>query len=129
MTQEKGFNYISVNTENDEEIVIQAGITEELLEEQEPATREGTGEERLVDHAAESVEAPLDEEVHEASSDTRSRDEDRSSADTAPLVDNYHETTKEDLDIIGPLPKTRLAILAGGLLFVIGFFAYFFLMR
>lgn len=39
--------------------------------------------------------------------------------------EKYHETTQEDLEAIGPLPKARIIIIVAGVLLIIGFFLYY----
>ncbi|MCL1798770.1 MAG: hypothetical protein FWG23_03410 [Eggerthellaceae bacterium] len=51
------------------------------------------------------------------------------SAEEPPAADAYRETTLDDLEELGPVPKVRVAVIVCAVLFIAGFLLYYGLMR
>lgn len=112
MADEKKYSIISVSSddEDDGEVVIQAGIPQESVESTEPEEEATGGQARLERPQQTQGEANL-EDVPDAGGDI------------------YEETTMEDLDTVGPLPKTRIVILVCAILLIAVFLFYYNFMR
>ena len=97
---------IAESPDDEDEIVIQAGIPQ-------PAP----------DNAGPEEEA--------AAVQARPEQQRQKQAEAAPKAaphadkDAYQETTREDLDATGPLPKARLAIIVCAILLIVGFLLYY----
>lgn len=102
MARDKDFSLISVNEDDDQEIVIQAGVIKEKT-----AVQKESSSETLPDPAEASA-------VEEAEEETDSPVAVQDTSD-AP----YQGTTLEDLKSEGPAPKIRLAVLGVAFLVII----------
>ena len=103
MTDEEKYSIISVNTDEEDEIVIQAGFV------QEPP-------DNVVSEEVFSVE---ETELDQAHTETFVSDEKGA----------YQATTLEDLQTAGPSPKTRIVVLVCAALLVVGFVVYYLFIR
>ncbi|MGI6104588.1 MAG: hypothetical protein ACOYD7_00145 [Raoultibacter sp.] len=109
MKNDDGFSIISVSADDDE-IVIQAGITEKPPLEEEPN----------------DVVAQAPAAASEAESSVQTE-----LVEHAPVrkKEVYQGVTKEDLEVTGPFQKMRVVILVCGLLLLVGFIVYFMFLR
>lgn len=113
MARDKDFSLISVNADDDQEIVIQAGAIKEESEEQEEASSEG-----LDNFSQESSPGILSED--------QTAEEDRGASEQASAVIDqidddapYRGMTLEDLKNDGPAPKARLMVIVAALLIIV----------
>lgn len=110
MVQDDEFSIISVSSDDEEEIVFQAGVQADTSEELSSDTTEEYEEETIDDGEA-----------------TQAGDvQQETSVPSASQEDDYQETTLEDLKATGPFPKTQMIILIAAFLFIVGItIAYF----
>lgn len=118
MARDEGFSIISVNSEDSDEIVIRAGVSQSspsaaVVEEEDGNSLEdfevdeGISHEQLISDSGEAKVAEAQTKSNEG----------------------YQPTTREDLDETGPFQKTRLIIVGFGLLLIVGFVVYFSFLR
>ena len=120
---EEGYSIITVNADDNDEVVIQAGITQ--------ASREAQGEVQAETFANQgtSVEINGDFSAEKPALETHQKTVDSLDKPSGKPHETYAETTLDDLKEIGPLPKTRIAVIAAAILFIVGFLLYNLVMR
>lgn len=105
MDRDETYSHISVSGGDDEEVVIQTGVRRDIVDQPERSDEDDL--EAAVDASVVSdddVEIAVEEPAASVRSEPR-----------------YQETTKEDLDSVGPMSKMQKAVIAGLVLFAIGF--------
>lgn len=101
MADEEKYSLISVNSDEEEEIVIQAGLI------QEPVNI-GASEEAFSQEEAQTSK-PVKKALR--------------------TENVYQGTTLEDLKATGPLPKTRVIVIASAMVLIVGFIIYYIFIR
>lgn len=116
MADTTGFSHITVSTDDDDDVVIQAGIADSAFEE-------------LTD--AESGEGPADAGISDG--EEAVAESETSTADELPVAekprrsatdDGYRETTLDDIEG-SPMPTTQKAVIVVALLGIIAFVAWY----
>lgn len=123
MDRDQTYSLISVNADDDEEIVIQTGVS------RQPAPREPEPSlERA--QAAASEEEGVAGAVGE-SAPVAGAAEDPAKAARKPRSSRprYRETTQEDLDSVEPMSKMQKTVIACVLLLMVGFGVYYLFLR
>lgn len=116
VADEKAFSHITVSTDDDDDVVIQAGARAVSR----PAAPEPAPEPACAPDAEEPAsDGAADEAAPGNPSASRSDEGARSSEDA------FHEQRLEDLSG-APMPKAQKAVLATALLLIVGFAAYYF---
>ncbi|MCL2889603.1 MAG: hypothetical protein FWE65_04165 [Eggerthellaceae bacterium] len=106
MPEDKKYSFITVNSDTEEEIVIQAGRVFTASEEDDPQ---------------EEAAAPASPPKTQEASQPPKGSEDKAKASE----DAYRATTIEDLQASGPFPKTRIAVIACAILIVVAVVIYY----
>ena len=122
MTDATGFTHITVSTDDDDDVVIQAGIADDPAEA--PAVPEPAG-------PAEGAEAEVPAAVAEVAVAESAAAEAAEAPAPAPaprLDDGYRETTLEDIQS-APMSSTQKVVIVVALLGIIAFAAWDFLAR
>ena len=101
---------IAESPDDEDEVVIQAGIPQ--------AAPDNAGSEK---EAAAAQASPGGRHRRQGGAAPKAAPKAAPPADK----DAYQETTREDLDATGPLPKARLAIIVCALLLIVGFLLYY----
>ena len=113
MANSKEFSHITVTADDDDDVVIQAGVVEE------PAAEEPVEEAPLEEPAAEEADDAVAEAVEEAAVEKEGAGE---TADAA----SYHETTLDDLEAT-KMSTTQKVIIVVAVLGIVAFAAWYLL--
>ena len=116
MANSKEFSHITVTADDDDDVVIQAGVVEEPAAE-EPV-EEAPLEEPVDEPAAEEADDAVAEAVEEAAVEKEGAGE---TADAA----SYHETTLDDLEAT-KMSTTQKVIIVVAVLGIVAFAAWYF---
>lgn len=118
MKNDRDFSFITVNSENDEEIVIQAGVPKKPVNDvAQDAAHDVLDESKEVQiKKTEAPQISLEKESFEKEN-------------VGQKEEVYRGVTEADLDDSGPFQKMRLIILICGLLLLAGFIVYFVFLR
>ncbi|MEG0324436.1 MAG: hypothetical protein RR547_13900 [Raoultibacter sp.] len=128
MDRDEKYSFISVNAGDDDEIVIQTGAVQASREEQADTL---SALDQHVDDADNVVE---NSEQSDGFDDDPELEPEPDVAQTLPdpvgsVSSKEYETTREDLDSVGPMSKMQKIVIACALLFVLGFAAYYIFLR
>lgn len=131
MTETSGFSHITVHSDDDDEVVIQAGARPNARhDEQSPAQSENS----------QPVAAPEPLEPQEQTHPVKSQEQSRpADPQPAPKVagapvkkpakkGSYQQTTAEDLET-GPMPTAQKVVIVMAVLFIVGFLVYYNFLR
>ena len=113
MANSKEFSHITVTADDDDDVVIQAGVVEE------PAAEEPVEEAPLEEPGAEEADDAVAEAVEEAAV------EKEGAGETADAV-SYHETTLDDLEAT-KMSTTQKVIIVVAVLGIVAFAAWYLL--
>lgn len=125
MGQDEKYSLISVNADDDEEIVIQTGVSRQAAAEMpDPVDEDEAGEDVFEDEdeADEDAFAGGDEgeiELSELENDSEASEPEPSRS----AEPRYRETTQEDLDSVEPMSKMQKIVIAGVIIIPVAFFA------
>ena len=111
MANSKEFSHITVTADDDDDVVIQAGVVEE------PAAEEPVEEAPL--------EEPVDEPAAEEADDAVAEVEKEGAGETADAA-SYHETTLDDLEAT-KMSTTQKVIIVVAVLGIVAFAAWYLL--
>ena len=116
MTQDKGFSIISVNSDDDDEIVIQAGIKNNYSDE--ASETETASVQAITD--SQNNEVPASDE-EQASAELPEAAQSGAKVSKSSGRTEYQETTLDDLKTKGPFHKTQLIVVGAAVVFLVGF--------
>lgn len=119
MDRDEKYSFISVNSGDDDEIVIQTGAVQAARDEQ--VTDDSFAGADVSEQSDDSDAVPESELEHAI--------ERESSAPTSSASTKKYETTREDLESVEPMSKMQKIVIACALLFVVGFAAYYIFLR
>lgn len=125
MGQDEKYSLISVNTDDDEEIVIQTGVSRQAAAEMPDPVDEDESGEGVFEEADEADEdAFADGDEGEIELSKLENDPEASEPEPPRSAEpRYRETTQEDLDSVEPMSKLQKAVIAGVILIPVAFFA------
>lgn len=137
MAENGGFKHISVTAEDDEDVVIQAGVSPVAAAQDEiPQAEAAFEEEDAAAPEADALEQPAEEPSVETAVPQQPAQASRQVAPNAGTVrtrrrekEPYHETTLEDIES-SKMSKTQVAVIvAAVILLIVGVFYYILFMR
>lgn len=118
MTETSGFSHITVHADDNDEVVIQAGVRAGAQHDEQPPA---PVEPREQAHPAKPQPAPKPAAAPSAPTTA-------ASTKKAPKGSAYHQTTAEDLET-GPMPTAQKVVIVMAVLLIVGFLVYYNFLR